>query len=277
MLICAILPANKIYSCNMAIIIHTKEDFEKMRKAGRFAADLLDYITPFVKEGVTTNYLNDLCHEYIVSHGARPAPLGYKGFPKSVCTSVNHVVCHGVPSDYILKDGDILNIDVTPIVDGYHGDSSRMFFVGKPSVKAARLVKVAYEAMMLGIDQVKPGAHFGDIGYAIENYAKKFGYSVVEDFCGHGIGKTFHASPDVLHFGKKSTGPVMKEGMFFTIEPMINAGKKETKISQIDGWTASTRDRSLSAQFEHTVGVTADGVEVFTLSSKNYFYPPYAE
>lgn len=257
----------------MNIKIHNPEDFQGMRAAGKLAAEVLDYITDYVKEGSTTNYLNDLCHQFIVDKGAIPAPLNYKGFPKSICTSLNHVVCHGIPSDRVLIDGDILNIDVTVILDGWHGDTSRMFYIGTPSVKAKRLVEATYEAMLLGIEQVRPGGKFGDIGCAIESYINKQRFSVVRDFVGHGIGRNFHEQPNVFHFGQKGTGPLMKEGMFFTIEPMINAGSYETIVSKIDGWTAMTKDRSLSAQFEHTLAVTSTGYEIFTLSPKGLNVP----
>lgn len=256
------------------IIIHGQEGYDGMRRAGKLAAEILDYITDFVIPGVTTEKLNDLCHQRIIEEGAIPAPLNYRGFPKSICTSVNHVVCHGIPGDKTLKDGDIINIDVTVIVDGWHGDTSRMFFVGNPSVKARRLVDVTYEAMMRGIEVVRPGNSLGDIGFAIQNYAEKQGYSVVRDFCGHGIGQTFHTAPNVMHFGKEHTGVELKPGMFFTIEPMINIGKYAVKILS-DNWTAVTRDRSLSAQFEHSLAVTETGYEIFTLSPKGYKYPPY--
>lgn len=259
----------------MQITIHKSEEFEKMHKAGKLAAHVLDYITDFISPGVTTNYLNDLCHKLIIDSGAIPAPLNYKGFPKSICTSVNHVVCHGIPCDDALKDGDIINIDVTVILDGYYGDTSRMYLVGDASIKAKRLVDVTYDAMMKGIEQVHPGNTLGDIGYAIQTFAEENGYSVVRDYCGHGIGKVFHGYPNVHHYGKKGTGEVLKEGMFFTIEPMVNAGKYETKLSSHDKWTVTTRDRSLSAQFEHTIGVTKDGYEIFTLSPKGYTKPPY--
>ena len=259
----------------MTVKIHSKEDFEKMRKAGKLAAQILDHITEFVKPGVTTNTLNDICHKMIIEHDAIPAPLNYKGFPKSICTSINHVVCHGIPDDKPLKNGDIVNIDVTVIVDGYHGDTSRMYYVGTAPIKAKRLVDVTYQAMMLGIEQVKPGATLGDIGHAIQQYAESFHYSIVRDFCGHGIGTVFHDAPNVLHYGQPGKGMVLKEGMFFTIEPMVNIGKKETKLSQHDGWTVTTRDRSLSAQFEHSIGVTKDGYEIFTLSPKGLNCPPY--
>lgn len=246
------------------IILHTPSDFEGMRKAGHLAARTLDFITPHVKEGITTLELNDLCHEFIVSHGAIPAPLNYKGFPKSICTSINHVVCHGIPGPKKLQNGDILNIDITVILEGWHGDTSRMFSIGKVPVKAQRLIDTTYEAMMRGIEVVRPGARLGDIGYAIQSYAESKGFSVVRDFCGHGLGRIFHTAPEVLHYGKPHTGGELQEGMFFTIEPMINAGRYEIKILS-DGWTAVTRDKSFSAQFEHSLGVTATGYEIFTL------------
>lgn len=245
------------------IKIHTEADFEGMRKAGKLAAQTLDYIAPYVHAEVTTLYLNDLCHKFITDAGAIPAPLNYKGFPKSICTSVNHVICHGIPGETKLKNGDILNIDVTVIVDGWHGDTSRMFCVGEPSIKAKRLVEVTYEATMRGIEKVKPGATVGDIGEAIQGFAEKHNYSVVRDYCGHGIGKVFHDAPNILHYGRAGTGTVLKEGMFFTVEPMINIGKPDT-LTMKDGWTVITRDRTLSAQFEHTLGVTANGYEIFT-------------
>ncbi len=257
------------------ITIHSEEEFKKMRAAGLLAAEILDFITDFVKIGVTTETLNKLCHEKIIASGAIPAPLNYRGFPKSICTSVNHVVCHGIPSEKELKDGDIVNIDVTVILNGWYGDSSRMYYVGEPSIKAKRLCQITYDAMMLGIEQVKPGNTLGDIGNAIQTFAEKNGFSVVRDYCGHGIGKIFHTEPSVLHYGKKGTGTVLQEGMFFTVEPMINAGKYETILSKHDGWTVTTRDKSLSAQFEHTVGVTKDGVEIFTFSPKGLDFPPY--
>jgi methionyl aminopeptidase len=257
------------------ITIHGPEDFAGMRRAGRLAAETLDFITPHVKPGATTGELDRLCHEFIVARGAISAPLNYRGFPKSICTSVNHVVCHGIPSDdKRLVEGDALNIDVTPILDGWHGDTSRMFFVGEPSVKARRLTEVTYEAMMRGIEVVKPGATLGDIGHAIQSFAEKNRCSVVRDFCGHGLGRVFHTAPSVLHYGRAGTGAVLREGMFFTIEPMINAGKSEVKVLH-DGWTAVTRDRTLSAQFEHSLGVTATGCEIFTLSPNDWHQPPY--
>ena len=256
------------------IIIHDNADYQMMRKAGTLAAEILDFIAEFVEEGVSTDYLNKLCHEKIIEANAIPAPLNYKGFPKSICTSLNHVICHGIPSDKKLQKGDILNIDVTVILDGWHGDTSRMYYVGKPSIKAKRLCDVTYEAMMRGIEQVKPGNCLGDIGYAIQEYAESFGFSVVRDYCGHGLGQVFHCEPNVMHFGNKNEGLELKEGMFFTIEPMINIGKYQSKILH-DGWTVVTKDKSLSAQFEHSLAVTKDGYEIFTLSPKGLHQPPY--
>lgn len=246
-----------------------------MRKAGRLAAEVLDYITEFVQPGVTTGALNDLCHNMIVENGAIPAPLNYRGFPKSICTSVNHVVCHGIPGEKKLQKGDIVNIDVTVIVDGWHGDTSRMYWVGEPPIQARRLTQVTYEAMMRGINQVRPGATLGDIGHAIQSFAESNHYSVVREYCGHGIGKIFHSHPNILHYGTPGTGMKLQEGMFFTVEPMINVGGPETRLNPQDGWTVTTRDRSLSAQFEHTVAVTSDGVEIFTQSPKGMNCPPY--
>lgn len=259
----------------MTVRLHKPEDFQKMRASGLLAAQVLDYITDFVDVGVTTNYLNDLCHNFIVEHGAIPAPLNYLGFPKSICTSVNHVVCHGIPSEKKLKDGDIINIDVTVIVDGWHGDTSRMFYVGNPNVKAKKLVQVTYDSMMIALDMIKPGVKLGDIGNAIQKHVETNRYSVVRDYTGHGIGQIFHTEPTVLHYGKSGTGLTLEEGMFFTVEPMVNAGRYETILSKLDGWTVTTRDKSLSAQFEHTVGVTKDGIEIFTTSPKGLHYPPY--
>ncbi|MBY0293226.1 MAG: type I methionyl aminopeptidase [Alphaproteobacteria bacterium] len=246
------------------IIIHTPSEFEGMRRAGHLAARTLDFITPYVKEGITTDELNELCHDFIISHEAIPAPLNYRGFPKSICTSINHVICHGIPGPKKLQNGDIMNIDVTVILDGWYGDTSRMFSIGKIPLKAQKLIDVTYEAMMRSIELVRPGATLGDIGHAIQTYAESKGFSVVRDFCGHGLGREFHAPPEVLHYGKPHTGLELKEGMFFTIEPMINAGGYEMKILS-DGWTAVTRDKSLSAQYEHSLGVTATGYEIFTL------------
>ncbi len=258
------------------IKIHGPEDFESMRRAGRLAAQCLDFITPYVGPEVTTGELDRRCDEFTVSHGAISAPLNYRGFPKSICTSVNRVVCHGIPGDKRLRKGDILNIDVTVILDGWHGDSSRMFFVGPVGVKARRLVDVTFEAMWRGIEVVRPGATVGDIGHAIQSFAESHRFSVVRDFCGHGLGRVFHDAPNIMHFGNPGEGPVLREGMFVTIEPMINGGRHEVKILD-DGWTAVTRDRSLSAQFEHSVGVTADGHEVFTLSPAGLDRPPFGD
>ena len=271
------LPAENLDTEARRIVIHDALDFEGMRAAGRLAAETLDFITPHVQAGVTTEDLDRLCHDFIVEHDAVPAPLNYRGFPKSICTSINHVVCHGIPNDKkVLRDGDIMNIDITVILDGWHGDTSRMFFIGKPGVKARRLVDVTYDAMMKGIEAVRPGATLGDIGHAIQSYAESQRFSVVRDFCGHGLGRIFHTAPSVLHYGRPGRGTVLQEGMFFTVEPMINAGRFDVKILE-DGWTAVTRDRSLSAQFEHSVGVTADGFEIFTLSPKGWHRPPYGD
>ena len=247
------------------ITIHTPDDFAGMRKAGRLAAETLDLVADHVRPGVTTAALDRVCHDYIVAHGAIPAPLNYRGFPKSICTSINHVVCHGIPGERRLIDGDVLNIDVTVVLDGWHGDCSRMYAAGTPSTRASRLMHVTYEAMMRGVAAVKPGATLGDIGFAIQSFVEANRFSVVRDFCGHGIGRRFHEAPNILHFGRPGEGPVLRPGMFFTIEPMVNAGRPEVKVLE-DGWTAVTRDRSLSAQFEHMVGVTETGCEVFTFS-----------
>lgn len=247
------------------IPLYEKEYIDKIKAAGLIAYNTLEYIKPFITPGINTLYLNDLCHNFIISNNAIPAPLNYKGFPKSVCTSVNHVVCHGIPSETkILKNGDIINIDITVIKDGFYGDTSITFAVGKPSVKAQNLINVAYKCLMEAIEMVKPGIFLGDIGALIEKIARQNNFSVVEDFCGHGIGHVFHQPPQVLHYGKENTGLQLKENMVFTIEPMINTGKKETKILN-DGWTAVTRDRSLSAQFEHTIAVTKNGCAILTL------------
>jgi methionyl aminopeptidase len=256
----------------MPVALKTSEEIAKMRVAGRLAAELLDYVAPFVKPGVTTGKLNDLCHEYMVKvQGTTPAPLnyappGYKPFPKSICTSVNHQVCHGIPGDRVLKPGDVLNVDVTVIKDGFHGDSSRMYYVGEPSIQARRLAEVTYECMWLGIEQVRAGAQLGDLGAAIQSHAEKHGYSVVREFCGHGIGRRFHEDPQVLHYGKPGTGMRLEAGMTFTVEPMINAGKAAIR-ELADGWTIVTKDHSLSAQWEHTVAVTDSGYEVMTRSA----------
>lgn len=246
------------------IIVKTKEDIEKMRVAGRLAAEVLEMIEPYIKDGITTEELDKICHDFIVNvQNAIPAPLNYHGFPKSICTSVNHQVCHGIPGPRKLKDGDIINVDITVKKDGYHGDTSKMFCVGKASVLADRLIKVTQECMYLGIQTVKPGAYFGDIGAAIQNHAEKNRFTVVREYCGHGIGKIFHEPPNVLHYGKNGTGAVMQTGMIFTIEPMINAGKREVKLLP-DGWTVVTKDHSLSAQWEHTILVTETGFEILT-------------
>lgn len=256
------------------IILYNEQDFEGLRAAGRLAAATLDMITPYVKPGVTTGELDRIIHEYTLDHGATPAPLNYRGFPKSSCISINHVVCHGIPGEKALQEGDIVNIDVTSILDGWYGDNSRMYTVGKVPLKAAKLIETTYECLMRGIEVVRPGATLGDIGHAIQTLAEKHRYSIVEDFCGHGIGRTFHAEPTVLHFGKPGEGMKLKAGMVFTIEPMLNIGKADVKILD-DGWTAVTRDRSLSAQFEHMLGVTETGYEIFTLSPAGYTCPPY--
>jgi methionyl aminopeptidase len=258
------------------ITIHAPQDFAGMRAAGRLAAETLDMIGAHVRPGVTTEALDRICHDYILAHGAVPAPLNYRGYPKSVCISINHVVCHGIPGERVLEGGDILNIDVTVILDGWYGDSSRMYCAGVPSTKARNLIEVTHESLMRGIAAVKPGARFGDIGHAIQSYVESQRFSVVRDFCGHGIGRIFHAPPNVLHFGRPGDGAVLEPGMFFTIEPMVNAGRADVKVLD-DGWTAVTRDRSLSAQFEHMVGVTETGVEVFTLSPGGVFKTPYPE
>ncbi|MGQ0528125.1 MAG: type I methionyl aminopeptidase [Alphaproteobacteria bacterium] len=260
---------------NDGIPLHGADDFAGMRKAGRLAAETLDMITPHVMPGVTTEELNTICHDYITKAGAIPAPLGYKGFPKSICTSINHVICHGIPGERALIQGDILNIDVTVILDGWHGDTSRMYLAGDNiPVKARRLVDVTYDCLMAGIAAVRPGATLGDIGHAIQAIAEEARFSVVRDFCGHGLGRVFHTPPAVNHFGNPGEGVVLEPGMFFTIEPMINAGDWPMKVLP-DGWTAVTRDRSLSAQFEHSLGVTENGCEIFTLSPKEYTKPPY--
>lgn len=257
------------------ITIHTPADFAGMRKAGALAASILDDMVAVVKPGITTDEINTICHDKIIAAGAIPAPLGYRGFPKSICTSVNHVVCHGIPDARKLANGDIVNIDVTVIVDGWHGDTSRTYWVGEVPTKAKRLTEVTYAAMMKGIEQVRPGSKTGDIGHAIQTYAESFGYSVVREYCGHGLGKIFHTAPNILHFGKPGTGITLEEGMFFTVEPMINAGKAPTILNKHDGWTVTTRDKSLSAQFEHSLGVTATGFELFTASTKGLNCPPF--
>jgi len=255
--------------------LHDAREFDGMRRAGRLAAETLDFIGPYVRAGATTGELDRLCHDFIVTRGAIPAPLGYRGFPKSICTSVNHVVCHGIPDERkVLAESDILNIDITVILDGWHGDTSRMFTVGAVGFRAKKLIDVTYEAMMRGIKSVKPGATLGDIGHAIQTFVEGNRFAVVEDFCGHGLGTIFHDAPSVLHYGRPGEDLELREGMFFTIEPMVNAGRKETKILA-DGWTAVTRDKSLSAQFEHSIGVTAEGCEIFTLSPQGLHRPAF--
>ncbi len=257
------------------IKLHDAEAFAAMRKVGRLTAQALDMLADKVKPGVTTNALDALIHNFARDHGAYPAPLFYRGYPKATCTSINHVVCHGIPDDKALREGDIVNIDVTLVLDGWHGDSSRMYCVGEVSRKAARLIDVTYESLQRGIAAVKPGATTGDIGHAIQIYAEGERCSVVRDFCGHGLGRLFHDEPNILHYGNPGEGPTLKAGMLFTIEPMINLGRPAVKILS-DGWTAVTRDRELSAQFEHTVGVTETGCEIFTLSPAGLNKPPYA-
>ena len=256
------------------IKLHGPEAFEGMRKAGRLVAEALDLMVEFAKPGVTTDALDKIAHEFTCDHGAFSAPLDYRGYRKAICTSINHVVCHGIPDAKPLRDGDIVNIDITVFLDGWHGDSSRMYWIGDVPRRAQRLCEVTYEALLRGISVVKPGATTGDIGHAIQTYAESERCSVVREFCGHGLGRLFHDEPNILHYGHKGQGVVLKEGMFFTIEPMINLGKPQVKILS-DGWTAVTRDRSLSAQFEHAMGVTATGVEVFTFSPKGLNQPPY--
>jgi methionyl aminopeptidase len=257
-----------------AIRLHGEAGFTGMRAAGRLAAEILDALVPHVVPGVTTGELDDMVREHALREGALPATLGYRGYSKSCCISINHVVCHGIPGDRVLKDGDIANIDVTVIVDGWHGDTSRMFLIGDVGVKARKLVDVTYDAMMLGIAQARPGNRMGDVAHAIQSHVEKFRYGVVRDFCGHGLGRLFHDAPEVVHAGRPGTGPELKPGMFFTIEPMINIGRPDVKLLD-DGWTAVTRDRSLSAQFEHSVGITEDGCEIFTKSPKGLDRPPY--
>jgi methionyl aminopeptidase len=256
------------------IKLHGPEAFAGMRKAGRLAAENLDALAALVQPGVTTQALDDFVRTFTLDNGAVPATLGYRGYAHSCCISINHVVCHGIPSDKTLKEGDIVNIDVTPLLDGWHGDSSRMYLVGDVPLKARRLVDVTYECLMLGVEQARPGARLGDIGAAIQRHAEVNRYGVVREFCGHGTGRLFHDAPEVVHAARAGTGPELVPGMIFTIEPMINLGKSPVKLLE-DGWTAVTRDRSLSAQFEHSVGITEDGCEVFTLSPKGLDKPPY--
>jgi methionyl aminopeptidase len=258
-----------------AIKLHGPEGFAGMRAAGRLAAEILDALVPHVVPGITTDALDAIVHRMTLDAGGVPATLGYRGFTRSCCTSINHVVCHGIPGERALKDGDIVNIDVTPILDGWHGDTSRMYLVGDVGIKARKLVQITYECLMLGIAQARPGNRLGDIAHAIQTHAEAQRYSVVRDFCGHGVGRVFHDAPEVVHAGRPGTGPELRPGMFFTIEPMINIGKPASKILE-DGWTAVTRDRSLSAQFEHSVGITQDGCEIFTRSPAGLDAPPYS-
>ena len=258
---------------NNDIPIYTTEDFQGMRNAGSLAAKILDELKNIINPGVSTLEINNFCHELIIKNNAIPAPLNYKGFPKSICTSVNHVVCHGIPSqNKVLQDGDIINVDVTVILNGWHGDTSRMYVAGKINKKIYSLLKTTYECLLIGIENAKPGKFFGDIGFEIQKYAEGKNYSVVRDFCGHGIGKQFHTPPSVLHYGNIGEGSMLKPGMFFTIEPMINIGDWRIKILN-DGWTAVTKDKSLSSQFEHTIGITETGNEIFTLSHNNSDFP----
>lgn len=257
-----------------AIKLHGPAGFEGMRKAGRLAAEILDALVPHVVPGVSTEELDDIVRNMTIAGGGVPATLGYRGYTHSCCISINHVVCHGIPSDRTLKDGDIVNIDVTPMLGGWHGDTSRMYLVGDVPIKARRLVDVTYECLMLGLEQARPGNHLGDVSHAIQRHAEKHRYGVVRDFCGHGLGQVFHDAPEVVHVGRPGTGPELRPGMFFTVEPMINIGRPDVKLLD-DGWTAVTRDRSLSAQFEHSIGITETGCEIFTESPKGLHNPPY--
>jgi len=268
-------PEDRIEARNGVIKLHGPDGFAGMRAAGRLAAEILDALVAHVVPGVTTGEIDDIVRDHMRRAGAVPATLGYRGFTRSCCTSINHVVCHGIPGEKPLREGDIVNIDVTPILDGWHGDTSRMYFVGDVPLKARRLVDVTYECLMIGIEQARPGNRLGDIGAAIQRHAEKNRYSVVRDFCGHGLGRLFHDSPEVIHAGRAGTGPELRPGMFFTVEPMINLGRADTKMLD-DGWTAVTRDRSLSAQFEHSIGITEDGCEIFTRSPAGLDRPPYA-
>jgi methionyl aminopeptidase len=270
----AVTAAEAYHSRDGVIKLHGAEGFAGMRAAGRLAAEILDALTSYVVPGVTTQDIDDVVRDMTLKGGGIPATLGYRGYTHSCCTSINHVICHGIPADKKLRDGDIVNIDVTPIVDGWHGDTSRMFLVGDVPVKAKRLVEVTYECLMLGIEQAKPGNRIGDISHAIQSHAERHRYSVVREFCGHGLGRLFHDAPEVVHAGRPGTGPELRPGMIFTIEPMINIGKPQGKVLE-DGWTAVTRDRSLSAQFEHSIGLTEDGCEIFTASPKGLDKPPY--
>jgi methionyl aminopeptidase len=268
------MTADAPVSRSTAIKLHDAAGFEGMRKAGRLAAEILDALAPHVAPGVTTGELDDIVRQMTLDGGGVPATLGYRGYTHSCCISLNNVICHGIPGETRLKDGDILNIDVTPLVDGWHGDTSRMYIAGEAPIKARRLIEVTYECLMLGIEQAKPGNHLGDIGHAIQRHAERHRYGVVRDFCGHGLGRVFHDSPEVVHVGRPGAGPELKPGMFFTIEPMINIGKPGVKMLE-DGWTAVTRDRTLSAQFEHSIGITETGCEIFTQSPMGLNAPPY--
>ena len=267
-------PEDRVEPKNGVIKLHGPEGFEGMRKAGRLAAEILDELVAHVVPGVTTEEIDRIVYDMTLAGGGVPATLGYRGYTKSCCTSINHVVCHGIPGPKALKEGDIVNIDVTPILDGWHGDTSRMYMVGKTNVKAQRLVEITYECLMLGLEQAKPGNTIGDIAHAIQDHAENHRYGVVRDFCGHGLGRLFHDSPEVVHAGRPGSGPELKPGMFFTVEPMINIGRADVKILD-DGWTAVTRDRKLSAQFEHSIGITETGCEIFTKSPKGLDCPPY--
>ena len=268
-------PEDRVEPKSGVIKLHGEEGFAGMRAAGQLAARILDALAKHVAPGVTTGQIDQIVYDMTLEGGAVPATLGYRGYTKSCCTSINHVVCHGIPGDKVLKDGDIVNIDVTPILGGWHGDTSRMYFVGEPNVKAKRLVEVTYECLMLGLEQARPGNRLGDISHAIQRHAEAHRYGVVRDFCGHGLGRLFHDSPEVVHAGRPGTGPELRPGMFFTVEPMINIGRADVKLLG-DGWTAVTRDRSLSAQFEHSIGITEDGHEIFTKSPAGLDKPPYA-
>ncbi|HTK58319.1 MAG TPA: type I methionyl aminopeptidase [Sphingomicrobium sp.] len=267
-------PEDRAEPRSHVIKLHGSEGFDGMRRAGRLAAEILDALVPQVVPGITTGEIDAIVQRMTLDAGGTPATLGYRGYTKSCCTSINHVVCHGIPGDKVLKDGDIVNIDVTPILDGWHGDTSRMFLVGDVPIKARKLVDVTYECLMLGLEQARPGNKLGDISNAIQSHAEKHRYGVVRDFCGHGLGRLFHDSPEVIHAGRPGTGPELKPGMFFTVEPMINIGRPDVKLLD-DGWTAVTRDRSLSAQFEHSIGITETGYEIFTRSPKGLDKPPY--
>ena len=267
-------PEDRTEARSHIIKLHGPAGFAGMRAAGQLAATILDALVPHMVPGTPTGEIDAIVHRMTLAAGAVPATLGYRGYAKSCCTSINHVVCHGIPGDKPLKDGDIVNVDVTPILDGWHGDSSRMYLIGDVPLKARKLVDVTYECLMLGLDQARPGNHLGDISHAIQSHAEKHRYGIVRDFCGHGLGRLFHDSPEVVHAGRPGSGPELRPGMFFTVEPMINIGRADCKLLD-DGWTAVTRDRSLSAQFEHSIGITEDGHEIFTKSPRGLDKPPY--